>query len=204
MLSLGIVLRSTPRRSISFKRRPLSRKSVLDDAVAPKPRRSTDVVAPLLPPSCSRSGCRLRATGRPEIVVPGERAMSSAVITLLEAPMIPVPVRDAQTSTVGRDLRTALRNSGLGEQRREHQNCAQSRIYSVPMTQTFLRLRSRMRTHRVMTRPDAKDAVRNPGSDARGSRAECRGSFGSHGLRTGIAVTAAKDRSVWTPRPPVG
>jgi len=25
-----------------------------------------------------------------------------------------------------------------------------------------------------------------------------------HGLRTGIAVTAAKDRSVWTPRPPVG
>jgi hypothetical protein len=26
----------------------------------------------------------------------------------------------------------------------------------------------------------------------------------SHGLRTGIAVTAAKDRSVWTSRPPVG
>ena len=26
----------------------------------------------------------------------------------------------------------------------------------------------------------------------------------SHGLRTGIVVTAAKDRSVWTPRPPVG
>jgi hypothetical protein len=25
-----------------------------------------------------------------------------------------------------------------------------------------------------------------------------------HGLRTGIDVTAAKDRSVWTPRPPVG
>src|SRR5262249_442883 len=34
--------------------------------------------------------------------------------------------------------------------------------------------------------------------------AECRGRLCPHGLRTGIAVTAAKDRSVWTPRPPVG
>jgi len=55
-----------------------------------------------------------------------------------------------------------------------------------------------------MTRPDAKDAVRYPCSDARASHAECRGRCCSHGLRTGIAVTAAKDRSVWTPRPPVG
>ncbi len=73
-----------------------------------------------------------------------------------------------------------------------------------PMAQrSFVCARTR-RTHRVKTKPDAKDAARYPCNGARVSRAECRGRYRSHGLRTGIAVTAAKDRSVWTPRPPVG
>ena len=37
------------------------------------------------------------------IVVPGERAMSCAVITLFDAPTMPVPVRDAQTSIGGKN-----------------------------------------------------------------------------------------------------
>ncbi len=75
---------------------------MLDDAVAPKPRRSTVVVAPLLPPVVLQVWTPASRDRTSWIVVPGERAMSSAVITLLEVPIIPVPVRVAQTSTVGR------------------------------------------------------------------------------------------------------
>ena len=72
-----------------------------------------------------------------------------------------------------------------------------------PMTHV-LRLRSAcVRTLRVKTKPVAKKA-NEASTVSPASLAECRGRFPSHGLRTGIAVTAAKDRSVWTPRPPVG
>jgi len=51
------------------------------------------------------------------------------------------------------------------------------------------------------TKPGAKDAVRLATRDA-----HVRNVVGEllSRLRTGIVVTAAKDRSVWTPRPPVG
>ena len=54
------------------------------------------------------------------------------------------------------------------------------------------------------TKPGAKDAVRRAPADAMLTCAMSWETNYSHGFRTGIAVTAAKDRSVWTPRPPVG
>src|SRR4029079_4069610 len=104
ILSFGMVLRSTPRRSISFNRRPFSKNNVLDDAVDPKPRRSTTVVAPLFPPVVLQVWMPALRDNPHAIVVPGEREISSAVITLLDAPTMPVPVRDAQTSIGGKNV----------------------------------------------------------------------------------------------------
>jgi hypothetical protein len=53
-------------------------------------------------------------------------------------------------------------------------------------------------------KPDAKDTLSSTHTTTRD--AHVRNVVGEllSRLRTGIVVTAAKDRSVWTPRPPVG
>ncbi len=69
-------------------RRPLMRISVLFDAVAPNPRMSTVVPAPFTPPNrlvIWTPGSRARMSWT---VTLGERSMSAAVITVVEAPVM--------------------------------------------------------------------------------------------------------------------
>src|SRR6187455_3612126 len=123
-------------------------------------------------------------------------------MTLLDAPMMPVPVRDAQTSIGGKNFVESCAPAVAGS--RKARAAIVPRLRFSPMTQRSFVCAPRLaRTHRVKTRPVAKEANEACGVSP-ASHAECRGRFHSHGLRTGIAVTAAKDRSVWTPRPPVG
>jgi hypothetical protein len=77
----GMADHCTPDRSTSLKRRPSTRISVFCPAAAPKPRRSTEVEAALLPnrsriliPACSES-----RSGTVRAVL---RLMSSAVMTV--------------------------------------------------------------------------------------------------------------------------
>jgi hypothetical protein len=82
--------KSTLDWSGSLTRRPLTSTSVLEVAVAPKPRRPTEVWAPSTPPNrpniCTPAS-RARSEGRSAA---GSWAMSSAVITLVEAAGQPV------------------------------------------------------------------------------------------------------------------
>ena len=92
--SRGMVDRSTCAMSISLRRRPLIRISVLAVAKAPKPRKSTEVLAPLtaLPNrlvTCT-PGTWARMSGR---LLEGECAISSAVITVADAPTMPLNCR---------------------------------------------------------------------------------------------------------------
>ena len=91
MLSRGMALKSTPARSMSVSRRPLSSTSVLEAAEAPKPRMSTVVPAPLTAPNtlvvCT-PGWRAMMSW---MLASGERMISSEVMTEVEAPVIPTP-----------------------------------------------------------------------------------------------------------------
>src|SRR6476646_805645 len=88
--SSGMVEMSTWAMSISLSRRPLSRNSVLAVAKAPKPRKSTDVLAPLTPPNkdcnCTPGACAMISARTRE----GECAMSLAVMTVDAVPTIPL------------------------------------------------------------------------------------------------------------------
>ena len=100
----------------------------------------------------------------------------------------------------GIDLR--VRRQREQSERQTRRRCS---LRFVRMTSTFLRLRARrMAAHRVRPSP-----VRRTRSAARIQTTRdahvCNVVRGVPSrLRTGIVVTAAKDRSVWTPRPPVG
>ena len=89
-----MVDRSTCAMSTSLRRRPLTKISVFEVAKAPKPRKSTEVFAPFaVTPysevSCTPGTCP-RMSGR---LYEGERAMSCAVITVDDAPTIPLNCR---------------------------------------------------------------------------------------------------------------
>jgi hypothetical protein len=99
-----------------------------------------------------------------------------------------------------RQIHSRLRVSGgrSGEQKYRTQ---QSPGQHQP---TLLRLRDACCARTGETKPDAKERTCKGALAPLPRFARRRGKKTSHGLRTGIAVTAAKDRSVWTPRPPVG
>ena len=89
-----MVERSTCAMSMSLSRRPLIRISVLAVAAAPKPRRSTEVFdavdgLPNSDVSCTPGTCA-RMSGK---LFDGECAISSAVITVEEAPTMPLNCR---------------------------------------------------------------------------------------------------------------
>src|SRR5262249_125767 len=144
-----------------------------------------------MPTCCERMSGRFCA---------GELSMSCDVIMLVDVPTIPLLRRVKLTSIAGRAI--CAREAEI-DATSATTAPASLAICPSPMTHV-LRLRSAcVRTLRVKTKPVAKDANEADGVPP-ALHAECRGRFLSHGLRTGIAVTAAKDRSVWTPRPPVG
>ena len=88
--SSGMVERSTCAMSTSLSRRPLSRNSVLAVAKAPKPRRSTEVLAPFTPPNkdcnCTPGTCAMISAR----VCEGECAISLAVMTVEDVPTMPL------------------------------------------------------------------------------------------------------------------
>ncbi len=89
----GMVEKSTPAMSMSLSLRPLISTRVLEVANAPNPRRSTLVFAPLTPPnrlvSCTPGTCAMISCK----VCAGECAISSAVMTVAEAPTMPANCR---------------------------------------------------------------------------------------------------------------
>ncbi len=103
----------------------------------------------------------------------------------------------------GRQLDGILRARGVREQCQRQARRRAGRIF-FPMTQrSFVCARANGGASGE-TKPGAKDAKRRNATTRAAHMLECRGRNVSHGHRTGIVVTAAKDRSVWTPRPPVG
>ncbi len=98
----GIDEKSKPCRSKSLKRRPFTSTSTFDGALAPKPRKSTMSRAPLTPaPMCWiwKPACSVMISVS---VWRGDRAISSAVMMLVEVPVMPpLPRRDAPTSIGG-------------------------------------------------------------------------------------------------------
>ncbi len=90
--------------------------------------------------------------------------MSCAVITLVEVPTMPVlPIRLDDDVDRRQDQRIVLRNCALREYKIASTSTAPGRPSFKSHDTTFLRLRSRnRRTHRVKTKPDAKDAARHP------------------------------------------
>ena len=98
--SRGRVEKSTLCRSMSLTLRPLIRTSVLGAANAPKPRMSTVVLAPLTPPnrlvSCTPGTCAMISC----TVCAGDCLISSAVITEVDAPTMPLNCGTAGTLVV--------------------------------------------------------------------------------------------------------
>ena len=157
MLSRGIVLKSMPSRSISFSRRPLSSKSVLDDAVAPKPRRSTMVVgavigtggAPGLHAGFPRQHVLNCRSGRAGNVFRGDHASGCAD----DAGRFGCPDVDGRQHLRRLPARQRTRRSSARAPR-----LCRSRVFS-PMTQRSFVCAPRMRGASGETKPDAKDAV---------------------------------------------
>src|SRR6188768_516937 len=93
--SRGMVEKSTPAMSTSLSLRPLISTRLLEVANAPKPRRSTLVFTPLTPPyrlvSCTPGVCAMISC----TVCAGELAISSAVMTDVDAPTMPLNCRTA-------------------------------------------------------------------------------------------------------------
>ena len=196
-------------RSKSLKRRPLIRTSVLDGARSRRSRADR--------PRRARRSRRHRRAGlwmpasrerMSAIVCRGERAMSSAVMMVVDVPVMPpLPRRLSRTSIVGSDQLRLLRRMRAVPQYAERNTIAAGNSNFSPITHTSFIGAPHARSHRVEDRTAAKDDSCNATRCEFGAILQVvRMSWevSSHGLRTGHDVTAAKDRSVWTSRPPVG
>ena len=96
--SRGMVEKSTPAMSMSLSLRPLISTRLLEVANAPNPLISTVVLTPLTPPyrlvSCTPGVCAMISC----TVCAGEWAISSAVMTDVDAPTMPLNCRTAGAS----------------------------------------------------------------------------------------------------------
>ncbi len=122
---------------------------------------------------------------------------------MVDVPTMPVPIRLEVTSIGGRTtpLFLVLSCPFAGEATHAPGPALHDEAeFTSHNKRSFVCVRASANAS-VKTKSDAKDAREGPTVDLM-----CGMSWeiSSHGLRTGIAVTAAKDRSVWTPRPPVG